>query len=221
MRLMVAGTRTFGATALEAIVGDLHEVVKVWTPVGDPVEARARSLGIPFAANHTPEDVEALRLDLIVCAHSHAFVSKRARQATRLGAIGYHPSALPRHRGRDAVKWTIHMKDPIAGGSIYWLNDNVDGGPLAAREFVHVDPRWDASDLWRKSLFPMGIRLLLRVLTDLRDGVVVEVPQDERCATVEPSFEQPRLFRPDLIGLPPAGGQTDGMRHVVTEGALR
>ena len=30
-------------------------------------------------------------IDLIVCAHAHAFVSERARDRTRLGAIGYHP----------------------------------------------------------------------------------------------------------------------------------
>jgi len=47
---------------------------------------------------------------------------------------GSERSATIRHyfrgtEGRDAVEWTIRMKDPIAGGSMFWLNDTVDGGP--------------------------------------------------------------------------------------------
>ncbi len=224
MRILFTGTRSFGCAALNEIISDGHDVAGVWTPRGDQVHHRAVALGYgrgQLADRMAPADVEALDVDVIVAAHSHAFISKPARQATRLGAIGYHPSALPRHRGRDAVRWTVHMNDAIAGGSVYWLTDNVDGGPLAAIEYVHVDPSWDASDLWRKSLFPMGIRLLRRVLTDLEAGVVVEVPQNERCATTEPSFDQPRLFRPDLIGLPPVGGYVDGMTRRTDDGALR
>lgn len=220
MRIALAGTRTFGVAALDALIDDGHDVAFVVAPADDKLTTRARFLGLTFFDRLDPEFVERSELDLIVAAHSHAFVSKRVREETRLGAIGYHPSALPRHRGRDAVKWTVHMKDAIAGGSVYWLTDNVDGGPLAAREFVHVDPRWDASDLWRKSLFPMGIRLLRGALRDLDGGKIVAVPQDERFATTEPSFDQPRLFRPDLIGLPPAGGYTNGFDHHVHEGAL-
>lgn len=220
MRIALAGTRTFGMAALDAVLEDGHDIAFVVAPSDDKLSAHARFLDMPTRTRFDADTIGQYELDLIVAAHSHAFVSRRVREETRLGAIGYHPSALPRHRGRDAVKWTVHMKDAIAGGSVYWLTDNVDGGPLAAREFIHVDPRWDASDLWRKSLFPMGIRLLRRTLRDLDGGKIVAVPQNERFATTEPSFDQPRLFRPDLIGLPPAGGYTNGFDHHVHEGAL-
>ena len=40
--------------------------------------------------------------DLIIGAHAHAFISAEARHKTKYGAIGYHPSLLPRHRGQIA-----------------------------------------------------------------------------------------------------------------------
>lgn len=197
MKLALVGQRSFGAEALRAIHGGGHDVLQVFAPLDDPLDTEARRLGLPVRDRVFAEAL-ADGLDVIVCAHAHTFVSEKALNRTQLGGIGYHPSLLPRHRGRDAVRWTTHMGDAIAGGSVYWLSNRVDGGPLAASDFVHVRPGTDASDLWRDSLFPLGVRLLLRVLQDLDNAVLVRVPQDERCATWEPSWEREPLTRPDL-----------------------
>lgn len=219
MRVILAGQRSFGAAVLEALLEDEHEVAAVWATPGDALWGAAHRRGLELSEgkldrlfDHTHD------ADLIVAAHSHHFISAKTRAATRLGGIGYHPSLLPRHRGRDAVRWTIHMGDPVAGGSVYWLTDNVDGGPIAAQEHVLVRPDDDASSLWRRELFPLGVGLLRRVLRDLEDGILIEVPQDEACATWEPSWERPPLHRPDLtqIGSGPAGFDVQ-----VTPDALR
>jgi methionyl-tRNA formyltransferase len=107
---------------------------------------------------------------------------------TRYGALGYHPSLLPRHRGRDSVRWTIHTGDRIAGGTVYWLDDGADTGPIAAQDWCHVLPGDDAHTLWRRDLAPMGLRLLGRVLSELDAGVVTAVPQVAAAATWGPAF---------------------------------
>lgn len=195
MRIVVAGQRSFGAAVVAALG---NRVVGVAAPAGDRLRATLPALRREFL----PADV-----DLIVCAHSHDFVGAPTRRAARLGAIGYHPSLLPRHRGRDAVEWTVRMRDAVAGGSVYWLTDRVDGGPIAASEHVLVRPDESASDLWRRSLFPLGVRLIVSVVRDLEAGRMVMLPQDEACATWEPSIGRPPLFRPEvpLLGAGPAG----------------
>jgi methionyl-tRNA formyltransferase len=90
------------------------------------------------------------------------------------------------------------MRDPIAGGSVYWLTDNIDCGPIAMQDWCHVRPSDDASELWRRELFPMGLDLLTAVLDDLEEGVVTMRPQDASCATWEPSFDTAPLLRPEL-----------------------
>ena len=198
MKIALVGQRSFGAAALRAIVEAGHEVAAVFAPLGDRLDWEARRLDIPTSAARLTADDLPEGLDLIVCAHAHVIVSDRALSRTLLGGIGYHPSLLPRHRGRDAVKWTVHMGDPIAGGSIYWLGPRVDGGPIAASDWLHVRPGTTASDLWRDSLFPMGVRLLVATLADLDAGRLVRVPQEEACATWEPSWDRPPADRPDL-----------------------
>lgn len=213
MRVTLAGTRSFGRAALEMLHHrDDVDVALVIAPPGDRLANRATSLGYPVAEHAHPERVAGH--DLLIAAHSHAFIGKRTRAELKLGAIGYHPSLLPRHRGRDAVDWTIRMADPIAGGTVYWLSDNVDGGPVAAQDWCFVAPGWKASDLWREELFPMGLRLIDRVVSDLCGGIVVSVPQDERCATWEPSLDSAPMFRPELPELGGADGPP-GYTHVV------
>jgi methionyl-tRNA formyltransferase len=218
MRIALAGQKAFGAAALAAIREAGHDVAQVFAPIGDRLDWEARRVEIPtlerlFADALLPD------LDLIVCAHAHVFVSEKARSRTKLGGLGYHPSLLPRHRGRDAIRWTVHMGDPIAGGSIYWLSNRVDGGPIAAADWCHVRPGTAASDLWREALFPMGLRLLVKVLADLDAGRIVRVPQDEACATWEPSWDRPPVDRPDLIQLGHGAHLVEGFRVVTSRDA--
>lgn len=215
MRIALAGQRSFGAAVLRAVNAQ-HHVAQVFAPLGDQLDWEARRLGIETSERMVADALKP-RLDLIVCAHAHVFVSEQARNRTRLGGIGYHPSLLPRHRGRDAVKWTVHMRDPIAGGSVYWLSNKVDGGPIAAADWCHVRPDWSASDLWREELFPMGVRLLLKALSDLDRAVMVKVPQDEACATWEPSWDRPPVERPDLPQLTAGADRVAERYSIITD----
>lgn len=209
MRIVIAGSRSFGAAALRMLARD-HTVMKVLAPAWgfDRLAVEADERGIPLertqgqgiGGEQVPE------CDLLVAAHSHDWISRQAREQARLGAIGYHPSLLPRHRGRSSIEWTIRFADPIAGGSVYWLDDRIDAGPLAAQDWCWVRPGDDASKLWRRELFDMGLRLLAGVADDLADGRIVRVPQDEALASWEPATDPPPLRRPDLPQIPARTG---------------
>jgi methionyl-tRNA formyltransferase len=217
MNLFICGQKQFGADVLRAVSAK-HNVLGVssppfsshaatdGSPLLDRLRAEAERLGIlwqpQLRADSLPPDV-----DLIIAAHSHDFIGRKTREKARFGAIGYHPSLLPLHRGRDAIRWTIHDRDRVTGGSVYWLTD---GGPIAAQEHVFVRPGESAEDLWREQLAPLGVRLVIKALGHIDQGIAVRVPQDEAIATWEPSFERPPLYRPEL----PQLGVT-GLRYEV------
>jgi methionyl-tRNA formyltransferase len=144
------------------------------------------------------------KVDTVVAAHSHAFIGRATRARAGVAAIGYHPSLLPLHRGRDAIRWTIRDGDRVTGGTVYHLSQRTDAGPIAAQEHILVPPGSTAQSLWREHLAPLGVRLLLRVVEDLAAGRRIEVPQDERMATWEPAMDAPPLFKPELVALPGA-----------------
>lgn len=236
--MFLSGQKRFGADALALLLARGDDVLgvacprwrneKLEDPDGDErhdepdrLWLAARHHGLPRMA---PRALKAETLppgaDLILAAHSHAYIGRKTRLRARHGALGYHPSLLPLHRGRDAVKWTVKLGDRVAGGTAYWFNDTVDGGPIAAQDFCLVRPEWDALDLWREELAPMGLRLLEQVLEDLDRGRVVRVPQDAALATWEPALDPPPLYRPDLELLGD-GAAAAGLQFAVTREALR
>jgi len=208
MRVYLCGQKAFGAAAFEAIRGAGHEILGVSTPLWSESEPdrpdRLRSAAdlahVPFLpAGTLCADRLPAATDVIVSAHSHDFIGRATRLRAKIGAIGYHPSLLPRHRGRDAIRWAIRLRDPVAGGTVYWLSDNVDAGDIAARDWCWVRPNDTADTLWRRELFPMGLRLILRALSDLARGVRVAIPQEPEAVTWEPSWSRPPVRRPDLL----------------------
>ena len=129
-------------------------------------------------------------VDLIVAAHSHDFITEPTRSRTKYGAIGYHPSLLPLHRGKDAIVWTIRMGDKVTGGSVYWLSETMDGGPIAAQEHVFVLPGDTPEELWRRDLAPLGVKLLRKACVDIANGHLIKQAQNENIATSEPSIKR-------------------------------
>ena len=205
MRIYIAGQKVLGQQVYDLCVKRGHEIAGVSAPAHagdgekpDRLRAAAEADGVLWLesgklnADTLPDGV-----DLIVAAHSHDFIGKKTREKARLGAIGYHPSLLPLHRGRDAIIWTIHMGEKVTGGTVYWMNDVMDGGDIAAQEHCFVPPGISAGDLWRETLHPLGLKLYEKVLGDLEQGIEIREKQNHDLATWEPSWNRPKLKRPD------------------------
>lgn len=196
MRVMIVGQKWLAAELPRLCLARGDDVAAVSAPrMDDRLAALATADGIPVCqvpGRLTGEWVPA-GVDVLLCANAHVFVTAEAREKARLGALGYHPSLLPRHRGRDAIRWALHMGDVVTGGTVYWLDDGADTGPIAAQDWCWVEPGDTPESLWRRVLGPMGLRLFDQVLAALDTGAVPSASQDARMATWEPSFNPGKL----------------------------
>lgn len=208
MKIFICGQRTFGREVLKALYNEGHEIVGIAPPpqkqYKDKMVGFAMLRGIPIVSDCdklTSKDIPD-GTDLVISAHSHWIISKKIIEKCTYGGIGFHPSLLPRHRGQDAVRWAVHMKDYITGGTVYKLNDKCDGGDIVLQKPLWIDPEWDYHDLW-ENLFPIGVDLVVEAvrLYEEYDGKVPCMEQDETFATWEPSWDRPRLKRNELIQL--------------------
>jgi methionyl-tRNA formyltransferase len=194
MRITLVGSRHFGVTTLNTLRQHGVDIVRVVVHDGeDRLAASAKAAGIEVVVQADPKFVTASEIapdtDLIVTAHSHARVTREALAAAKLGGIGYHPSLLPRHRGIAAIEWTIREGDPIAGGSVYHLADQMDAGAIAAQEWVFVKKGETARELWERALAPLGQKLLGDVIDYAKAHKNLPAkPQDEQFATNAPSL---------------------------------
>lgn len=190
MEIVLVGSRWFGEQVFLMLREKGHEVFVVAPSESDRLAMTAATTGsrlvVPEKRRVTEAHVPGT-FDLLIAAHSHSFVTTEARAKAQLGAIGYHPSLLPRHRGIAAVEWTIRSGDPIAGGSIYHLSEGMDAGAIAAQDWCFVFPGEGPQDLWRRALAPLGLKLLARVVDEYAaTGTTAAVPQIAEAVTYAP-----------------------------------
>lgn len=224
MKIFICGQKSFGRAVLKTLYEEGHEITGIAPPpqdrLADKMVGFAVLKGIPIVSDcdrlvssYIPDGTE-----LVISAHSHWMISDKILDKCRYGGIGFHPSLLPRHRGQDAVRWTIHMGDPITGGTIYNLRGRkCDAGDVLLQRVVFVKPGWDYHDLWRH-IFPMGVEMVSEAVRVIGSGEAVWKKQDERVATFEPSWERPRLKRNELLAL--GGDAGDAVLREECEGCV-
>lgn len=154
------------------------------------VKAWAMERGLDVRA---PEDLrsrDALRrlantsADAFVVAAYGRILPPAVLDVPRLGVINVHPSLLPKYRGPSPVQTAILDGVPETGVTIMQLDEGMDTGMvLRSSGPVPLDGTERAGELMAR-LFSLGARMLPGVLTDLTDGRLTPVPQDDSMASV-------------------------------------
>lgn len=211
LSVFISGQKWFGRLILhEMLQNNKVNVVGVCTPLGDKyIGDLAHKFNIPIINAGTlnqytmPDNV-----DVGITAHSFDYIGKATRYKTKIGWVGYHPSLLPRHRGRSSIEWAIKMKDFLTGGTTFWLNAGIDRGDIIDQEVVWIDPKLFAMDskkaakiLWESELQEVGVRLINKAIDDIINGVANRIPQDNRFSTFEPNLDVKDIYRPDALML--------------------
>jgi methionyl-tRNA formyltransferase len=130
--------------------------------------------------------VSARAPDLVVSWFWTRKVPASFRAVAPRGAIGVHPSLLPRHRGPDPYFWTVLAGDALTGVTAHELEDEYDTGAILARRELAIDPSWSA---WRlaKRLDRPSLALLRETVRAYAQGTPpTPTAQDEALATEAP-----------------------------------
>lgn len=124
--------------------------------------------------------------DLVVSYFWHQRVPAVVRELAPLGAIGVHPSLLPRHRGADPYFWALRTGDATTGVTVHVLDEGYDTGAVIASRPLLIDPRWNARAL-ALALDRPGLAALRDTCARLARGEpLARTPQDESLATAAP-----------------------------------
>ncbi len=174
---------------------DGHEIVWAGICRKEAIGTRrlTRALGagnvamVPDLANARLREIVQGRMpDLLVSWFWTRKVPATFRAIAPRGAIGVHPSLLPRHRGPDPYFWAIDRGDAITGVTAHELEDDYDTGAILAKRELTIDPSWSA---WRlaKRLDRPSLALLRATVRAYADGAPPSpFAQDERLATEAP-----------------------------------
>ena len=199
MRIVFAGTPSFGVPALKAIVAAGHEVAAVLTrpdkPVGrgmamgmSPVKQAAIELGIHVDQPATLRDplhqtaLRALAPDLMVVVAYGLILPQAILDVPTRGAINIHASPLPRWRGAAPIHRAIEAGDASTGISIMQLDAGLDTGPVFLTRTLPIAAGETTGTLHDK-LSEMGARAIVEALEGLSGNRLHAVPQSANGVT--------------------------------------
>jgi len=172
-------------------------IVAVLSPVVAPGARRlCRRLGdrVIDARKLAPFDLDravatelgSLEIDLIVSWYWTRKIPRAWLERARMGAIGAHPSLLPRHRGPDPFFWAIDSGDAVTGVSVHLLTEGYDEGAVIHSEELEIGGR----NAWQlaRALDRPSLRLLRQSVREFASGTSPNpAPQDEALATWVPA----------------------------------
>jgi methionyl-tRNA formyltransferase len=156
---------------------DFVDIGQVAEEVGAPV--------IRVDDVNAPEAVEALRAaapDVLMVIGWSRICGAEFRSVARLGTLGYHPTLLPKMRGRAALAWTILLDVKRSGGTLFWMDEGVDSGPIAAQEAFDIPPGTTLPELMELQRAAQ-VKMMPPLFAKLDAGLLPAEPQDDRDAT--------------------------------------
>lgn len=156
-----------------------------------PLVGLARDLGTPVLryARLVPGlegRLRRLEPDLFCVATFPWLLEPSLLALPRGGAIGIHPSLLPRHRGPEPLFWTYFDDDREGGVSVFWLDAGEDRGDVIRQQAIPLARGRSVVDLYH-DVARAGADLLVRAVEDVAAGRAARIPQDETRATREPA----------------------------------
>ena len=193
MRIVLVGAVESSRVALETLraCGSLPVALLTLPPAAlsrhsDAVDLNtsAGALGIQLVHTTSVNSAETLaalakiRPDLILVIGWSQICREAFRSAARLGCVGFHPSPLPKMRGRAVIPWTILLGMPTTGSTFFWLGEGVDSGDIILQHRFAVAEDETARSLYMKHLDAIR-RMLPDVISKFDTGTPGRAPQDE------------------------------------------
>ena len=191
MRIVFIGCVDFSYALLSQVLSlPDAKVVGVVTRESSNFNTDFRSLkplsdqaGIPCfldAGNHQKEMsawITSLSPDVIYCFGWPYLLQKAILEIPSLGVIGYHPTALPRNRGRHPVIWTLALGLTETASSFFLMDEGTDSGDILSQKSLGVVREDDAATLYAR-LKEMAISQVREFTPLLTAGNFPRAPQD-------------------------------------------
>ena len=153
-----------------------------------PIHELAEKHGIQykkFRKINESENIELIKSiapDYIFVIGLSQLVKKEIIDSAKIGVVGFHPTALPKMRGRAANVWQVLLGVHDAKVSLFFIDEGTDSGDILGQEPYVIEDTDYAEDVGRK-IDEAASKLSRRVLCQIMDGTLHPQKQNEEEAT--------------------------------------
>lgn len=163
--LLLRDGHAVGWSVLSPLAAPGRRRLRAALPDGAVVDLLDNDLGY---VRHVDTWLDESPVDLIVSWYFTRRIEERWLRRPPLGAIGAHPSLLPRHRGPNPFFWAIDCGDDVTGVTIHRLEAKYDAGAILAQQPLAIG----SMNAWQlaRALDRPSLRTLRDVVGDWAQG---------------------------------------------------
>jgi len=191
MKIVFIGCVKFSYVMLENLLGmnSSIEVVGVVSREKSEFNADFQSLeplaqlaGIPcYLAKGNDQEamaswIKILNPDVIYCFGWSFLLHPEILNISEMGVVGYHPTALPKNRGRHPIIWSLALGLSDTASTFFFMDEGADSGDILSQDNIEIDGDDDAGSLYGK-LLETAKSQLAKFTNDLASGEYQRIPQ--------------------------------------------
>ena len=196
MRIVFIGSVKFSLSMLEQLHDMNANIVGVCTKDFSPLNSDHVDLrpfcelnSIPWIyvddinSQDTSGWIKSLMPDVIFCFGWSQMIKREILAIAPLGIIGFHPSALPKNRGRHPIIWALILGLTETASTFFRMDEGADTGDIISQTTVEIEVGDDATSLYEK-IIHVAKSQLIHFVPKLALGTVETVRQDDSLANV-------------------------------------
>jgi methionyl-tRNA formyltransferase len=200
------GTPEPAKICLEALINAREEIAAVITqpdrPKGrglklapTPVKETAIHHNIPVFQPEKIKDkdvydlIEGFKPDLIVIVAYGKILPKEILNIPKLGTINVHASLLPKYRGAAPVQRALLNGEKFTGITVMKVTEELDAGDIIIQESIPIYETDNTATLTEK-LFKLGAQLLVKAVSQIKNGKAKYIKQDEKMVSFAPILKK-------------------------------
>jgi methionyl-tRNA formyltransferase len=120
-------------------------------------------------------------VDILFAVGFSQLLNRQWLKMPNLGCIGFHPTSLPKGRGRAPLAWIV-LEERKGAANFFLMGEGADDGPIFVQEPFFLKEDDDATSV-QKLILDATRSALNKWLPELKKGAWSPVPQDELLAT--------------------------------------
>ena len=132
--------------------------------------------------DHSVAIIKQISPDYIFVVGLSQLVGKEIINSAKIGVVGFHPTPLPKMRGRAANVWQVLLGVRETKCSMFFIDDGIDSGDILGQEDYIIEDTDYAEDVYQK-IEDATYRLSKKVLRSIVDGTLNPQKQNEDEAT--------------------------------------
>lgn len=180
MRILFIGSVLFSKSILDEIIKSKNEVIGVIGRKESKFNSDFHDL-VKYSKKKKiksiyTNDINSLKIlkwvkkrkpDIIFCIGWSQLLKKKILKTASLGVIGYHPSDLPKNRGRHPIIWSIALGLKKVGSCFFFMKSRADAGNVISKKLIKIKKNYD-SNLVYKKLIKVGRKQIREILLKIR-----------------------------------------------------